>query len=144
MNTEYDKEILSFIEDKGLSRSIITHDQADVIIDEIEARFVMGHNGIDWGKNEIIFTQKFDADYGKYLNEAGFFLGKIEKSYPYLLDERVIVIGDNLTHLSYEMKFKDFLSVFDAFLSIPQHTYIWFIKPKKCINFSFENEGFFG
>jgi hypothetical protein len=144
MKTEYDKELLFALGQKILSGSVKIHEQTDRIIEEIEAKFAMGLNGIDWEKHEIIFSEHSGSNQDDYLNEAGKFLKKIKDTYPYLLDERIIVLGDGLINLSYEMKFSDFLSLYDKFLSIPQHTYIWFIEPKKCINFTFENEMYFG
>lgn len=144
METAYDKEIKLYIEKWGFSKFVNINEQTEDVVIQIEENFIMGFSGIDWEQNEIIYSQKLDSDPEKYLNEAKIFLDKICISFPNLLDERVIVVGDNLTSLSYDMKFEYFLYLFDQFLSIPQHFYCWFPVSKKCINFSFENEVYFG
>lgn len=144
METEYDKGLLLYIENNGFSNIIKINEQVDDVIEDIEENFVMGFGGIDWGQSEIICSQKLDSNFVKYLEKTKVFLEGIGKSFPNLLDEKVCVIGDNLTNYSYEMAFKDFMHVSEQFLSIPQHTYIWFADSKKCINFSFENEVYFG
>ena len=135
---------MSFIENNNFSNYIKFNENVDDVINKIEQNFIMGYSAIDWGKNKILYTQKLSLENEKYLQDAKKFLEKVIISFPNLLKEKVILIGDALTNLSYEMTFEFFLLVFEQFLLIPQHLYIWFVESKKCINFSFENEVFFG
>jgi len=144
IGTIYDQEIISFISDNNFLNKVIIEKDVDNVIEQIEDNFIMGYNGIDWEQNLIIFSKRMSPLPEEYIKESRFFLEKINKSYPNLLEEIIYIIGDNLTDLSYKMSFHCFLLFFDKFLLIPQHTYIWFIKSKKCINFTFENEVFFG
>lgn len=144
MGTMYDKELISYIDYKGFCNDIIIYESTDGVINELEEYFVMGYGGIDWNQTKIIFMESLDSNVEQYLVQAKNFLKKIIISFSHLQNETVFVIGDNLTELSYKMKFQKFIELFDQFLKIPQHTYIWFTESKKCINFSFENEVFFG
>lgn len=142
--TEYDIEILSFIEQNSLINIIKVSEHTDSVINEIESNFTMGFSGIDWNERNIVYSQILNTNPIEYLIEAKKFLFSITKLYPHLLNEKISIIGDNLTNLLYEMTFIDFIDMSDLFLSIPQHTYIWFAASKKCINFTFENEAYFG
>lgn len=144
MKTIYDNELISYIKYNHLSHVIKVDEQTDEVVKNIEENFVMGFSGIDWEQNEVIYSQKLDSDLEKYLDEAKIFLEKVRLLFPDFIGEKVFIIGDNLTNLSYEMTFEYFLNTFDQFLSIPQDIYIWFADSKKCINFSFENEVYFG
>lgn len=143
MRTEYDKNLLETIGEEFPQLKVTIHEQRDLLIDQIEAKFVMGFNGIDWSKNNILFSAK-SLDQNKHLLQSEKFLKEFYKIYPHLFESKVVVFGDGLTNLGYEMNFKDFISLHEKFLSIPQHTYLWFLEEKLCANFTFENEIFFG
>jgi hypothetical protein len=144
MKTEYDINLLNSISHELSLSDIVIHEQTDSIVEDIEKKFVMGFNGIDWTKSNVIFSERINLGADEYLLEIGKFLKMIYESYPNLLEAKVIVFGDSLTNLGYEINFKDFVNLYENFISIPQHTYVWFIEQKQCINFTFENEIFFG
>lgn len=143
MKTEYDKELLNSLKDKIASEEIIVHNNVNKIVEEIESFYPMGFSGIDWLKSEYIFCQTISLNENKSTEILEFFY-KIIDRYPELIDEKIIVIGDSLTELAYEVKFSNFLILFNHFFSIPQHTYVWFRKSRKCINLTFENTIYFG
>jgi hypothetical protein len=144
METQYDQELRSYIDRESLATHIEISHTTDEIVKAIETNYTMGFSGVDWTKNKVIYTERLDSNLEIYLQQAKILLEKIASLVPALLDERVIVIGDNLTYCAYHMPFEEFLKMSDAFLSIPQHIYIWFPISKKCMNFTFENEFFFG
>ena len=72
------------------------------------------------------------------------FLKNIIHNSPNLIDEEIIIIGDGALNLGYKTNFKTFLKSYNTFFELPQDTYIWFSKSKKIINYTFEDELFFG
>lgn len=144
MNTEYDIGLLNTFKEEITSGIVKIHDDSSSIIEEIEANLPFKYGRIDWNAWQFIYHLDLGDDNSQLPEKARAFLKKIENDFPALINEKIIVIGDNLTDLGYEMEFGDFLELQEAFISIPQHTYIWFPEAKKCINITFENELFFG
>jgi hypothetical protein len=144
METIYDKDLMLYFDKKGLIKEVLFNGKKDEIIYKIEEHFVMGYSGIDWENNNVLFSQKLYPENENYIDEIKGIIEKIINSFPNLLKEKVFVIGDSLTNLSYEMDFNLFINEMEQFLLIPQHLYIWFDESKKCINFTFENEVYFG
>jgi hypothetical protein len=143
--TIYDIELLLSLKEKAPNIDILIHEMTDNFFEEIEKYYPIGFNGIDWKKHKPILFELIDDTNNEGVNIKIFsFFLRLTNEHPYLQDENVVVFGDNLTSIACQMKFKDFIELFDDFCSIPQHTYIWFMASKKCIHFTFENELFFG
>ncbi|WP_223560404.1 hypothetical protein [Chryseobacterium lathyri] len=143
MKTIHDNELLAKLKTEIKENTIIIHENIKDLISEIEANYPMGFSGIDWDKKKPLFFIDFNSEANLLEKVDDEFL-KILNAFPELLNEKLIVIGDNLTELGYEASFKDFIGLNKLFLSIPQHVYLWFPKIKKCINITFENELIFG
>jgi len=143
MKTEYDNELLIKLELEIKENKINVHENVESFINEIEANYPMGFSGIDWlEKKPLLFVGY--SDESDLLENIADGFSKMLNICPELLEERILVIGDGLTNLGYEMRFNDFIKLNKIFLTIPQHTYIWFIDSKRCINITFENEMIFG
>lgn len=143
MKTKYDNEILVEFENEILEDVIKVHENIDDFINQLEQNYPMGFNGIDWDKRKPLFLINFRSE-AILLEKIDDEFLKISQAFPEMLNEKIVVIGDNLTELGYEINFKDFIRLKKIFLSIPQHLYLWFPKIKKCINITFENELIFG
>lgn len=140
MKTEYDIELLEVLERKiEFEFECNTNEYFKILSKQYSNKF----NRIDWYKNGFIFHKVVDDEQKKQKCINGFLKG-IVVSFPQLLIEQVIFIGDSLTNIAYKMIFSDFINVNEYFLSIPQHSYVYFSKSKKCINYTFEDELFFG
>lgn len=145
MNSEYDDRLLSELELEINSNIIKIHGSSSGFFDEIAAHYPTGFSGINWGQTTPILFEKIESsDQIQRQAVINHFLEDIIVNLPELQNEVVVVAGDNLINLAFEMKYKDFISVNMHFFSIPQHTYIWFTQSKKCLNLTFEDEIFFG
>ena len=141
MQSFYDKELYSYFEREQLLSQIKISDTADEIISQLEQKFNFGYSGIKWNEQNILLSQKISA---KEETNIMYFLSGVIKLFPSLHQEVAFLVGDNLTELVYEMNFSVFLNCYEVFLLIPQHTYIWFPESQRCINFTFEDEVYFG
>lgn len=142
--TAYDIELSLFLKKEVPDENFLIYESSDNFFDEIEKYYPTGFNGIDWQLHKPIFFEYVDTNSEDALIKISSFLLQIKKEFPVLYEENVVIFGDNLTSVACQMKFKVFSEFFDAFLSIPQHTYVWFVESHKCINYTFENELFFG
>ena len=143
METDYDKELLMKLKTEIAENKINIHNNIDDFINEIEINYPMGFSGIDWTEKKPVFFVNF-YDQNELLEKITYQFSKILNIFPELLNEKIIIFGDGLTNLGYEMIFDDFIKLNRNFLTIPQHTYIWFTDSKKCMNITFEDELFFG
>jgi hypothetical protein len=142
MGTNYDKELLIELKSE-INDNITVHPNIDNFLKDIKINYPMGFSGIDWNKKKPLFFVDFDSE-ELLLEKIDDEFSNILNTFPELLNEKLIFIGDNLTELGYEVSFKDFIRLKKIFLSIPQHIYLWFPKIKKCINITFENELIYG
>lgn len=142
METNFDKELLKQLKNE-LDKSITIHININDFLKDIKINYPMGFSGIDWDTKKPLFYVDFNSE-DRLLKEIDENLRKILNIFPELLDEKLIMIGDNLTELGYEITFRNFIRLKNIFLSVPQHIYLWFPKIKKCINITFENELIFG
>ncbi|MNS92596.1 hypothetical protein D3C72_1267390 [compost metagenome] len=143
MKTGYDKELINSLCNSKNNNHIYVIDDPENIIAGIEQQYSFGYSGIDWGtvKYDYFFDLKksnlsVDQDMEKCLQE-------VVNMVPEIINAEAIFFGDAL-NLAYSMQFSDFIELHQLFLSIPQHSYLWFPKLKKCINFTLESEFFFG
>lgn len=143
MKTIHDNELLEKLKTEIEENTIIIHENIEDLISEIEANYTMGFSGIDWDKKKPLFFIGFNSE-AKLLEKIDNEFVEILNAFPELLNEKLVIIGDNLTELGYEVSLKDFIRLKNFFLSIPQHMYLWFPNIKKCINITFENELIFG
>lgn len=143
MKTKYDNELLVKLEHEIGENKIKVHENINIFMDEIEANYPMGFSGIDWDKKKPLFYIDFNSE-SMLLQKIDDEFIKILNIFPELSNEKLVIIGDNLTELGYEISFNDFIRLKNFFLSIPQHMYLWFPNIKKCINITFENELIFG
>ncbi|HEY1038599.1 MAG TPA: hypothetical protein VGF30_04300 [Bacteroidia bacterium] len=144
MKTVYDSELLNLLKNKIDDGIIKVNENVNIYFEEIEKSHSIGFNGIDWLKNSYIYFLDLRESEPEHLKKTNHFLANIADNFPQLMSETIVVIGDSLTSLGFEMKFADFIELHELFFNIPQHTYIWFPVSKKCINLTFENELYFG
>lgn len=143
MNTYYDQVLIDTFQNEIISKNIIIHENTE-IVEVIEVKYIMGSSSIDWSKNNLIYFREFDCNQETFLKEIIKDLNLIHKKYLNSKNEKILLIGDNLINLSYEMNFDFFLNNYQEFLTIPQHTYIWFYNLEKCLNISMTNKLYFG
>lgn len=143
MKTEYDIELLKDLKDYISNGLIKIHDYTAQFVDDMEKNFRMGFNRIEWSDDNYLYYENLieNKDKNKVISN---FLRKIAQNHPEILNETVVVIGDGVTNLGYEMKYSDFMKTNHYFFDLPQHTYVFFIASKRCINLTFEDELFFG
>ncbi len=143
--TEYDIELLNEL-NKEIEKGVVKIlENTDSFFDDIERWYPIGFSGVDWSKKEYIFFFDLNEDSKVLVSQkVGEYLQQIIEKFPELLDENLIVLGDGLTNLGFEMKLIDFMKINKLFFVIPQHTYIWFTETKKLINLTFEGELYFG
>ncbi|WP_294281696.1 hypothetical protein [uncultured Chryseobacterium sp.] len=108
-------------------------------VKDINANYPMGFSGIDWDKKKPLVFINFNSP-NVLSDKINSEFSNIFTSFPELLNEKAIYIGDDLTELGYEIWIKDFIQFKEFFLSIPQHIYLWFPTIQKCINITFEDE----
>lgn len=141
--TEYDKELLKIFEHDIFNNNIIIDQNTEVYIAEIEDKFDFVYSGIDWNEKNTKFFEKLDENSNKS-EIVNLFFNKITASFPILKNEQIIVLGDYVTNIGYIMNFDFFVKNNKYFFELPQDTYVWFLESKKIINYTFEDELFFG
>lgn len=145
MSSIYDLELITQFKSEIDKEVIIVHETISDFIFEIEHNYPVGFSGIDWSTHGFIYFFDLDGKQEKLKHKSiNIILKKISEGFPNLLVQNVVVFGDGLTNFAYEMKFSDFITRNYSFFELPQHTYVWFKVAKKCINFTFESELFFG
>jgi hypothetical protein len=146
--TDFDKELIDNMYDDINNKSVIVIQKTDVYFDFISDNFPISANRIDWDKvdNSIdLHIEELDInDTVKLFNSLSIFFEEVAKRYNINSDEKIIIIGDNLTEYGYEMKFSLLKQRILYFLQIPQHTYCIFPISKYCLNITFENSFHFG
>lgn len=144
MKTQYDKELITKLENEITEKIIHIYENTDDFIKEIEDNYPMSSSRIDWVTKKPLYFVDLSENEKIFLENSTKILLEISLIYPELINEKTIVIGDSLTELGYEVNFEHFIKLNNLFLSIPQHIYLWFPRIKKCINVTFENEIIFG
>jgi len=143
--TAYDKELLEIFRDSIAVNKIKVEQNVNSFITEMEENFDFGYNGINWNSNNVIIYENVYNEREEKKNEnIYYFFENLKNNYHNLTDAKIIVIGDNLTNLGYVMRFDFFCNNSIPFLELPQDTYIYFLELKKIINYTFEDEIFFG
>lgn len=145
MKTIYDTELLANLCNEINEGIIKIHENTSNFFEEIENYFPTGFSGIDWATKKCIFyyhIKNNEEEIRRSIFES--FFEKISYNYPELLKENIVLLGDGLTNLGYEMKFYSFIMIYYHFFDLPQHSYVWFQNNKKCINFTFEGDLYFG
>lgn len=144
MRTTYDIELLDLLKVKIQEGRIKVHENVDLYFGELEDNYPIGFSGIDWTKKEVIYYKNLSENKLDLSEKVKQSINDILKIFPDLLSENIVVFADGLITLGFEMSFYDFYFSSTYFSDLPQHTYIWFTKIKKCINLTFENEVYFG
>ncbi|GEM_PF-2060164 len=142
--TEFDLEILSILKNDIENGKIIVQKNTDSYIEEMENYYPFGYNSIDWMKKDNVFYVDLKNLTNNKNETIDVFFKNIIHNSPNLIDEEIIIIGDGALNLGYKTNFKTFLKSYNTFFELPQDTYIWFSKSKKIINYTFEDELFFG
>ncbi len=108
----------------------------------IEKYFPISNNGIEWS---LVQNRLFEAvKLNNRNHEVSKFINEVLLNYPDLKKETVTVIGDDLTEFGYELSFKHFINCFEKFLEVPQHIYVIFNDSNACMNYTFEDDIYFG
>jgi hypothetical protein len=141
MNSHYDLELKAVLKDL-IDSGDIEIKEPDHYFKIIEDCYPTLNNRIDW-ENVDGFIAKYIDEMHKDKEIAQFF-DMILKEDLSLNSEQVSVLGDDLINFAYKMKFTKFKELAHIFFSIPQHTYVIFEDSRKCINFTFESDIYFG
>jgi len=142
MSSFYDEEIQKRISTHIVNGDVLVHKDNRDFFEEIEINYPTSFNKIDWDQKGYILYKKITEK--NKIEEFYNLLTFISHEYPEISSDRMIIFGDDLIDYAYEMEYTKFISLFDIFIEIPQHTYILFKENKKCINLTFEDEFFFG
>ena len=141
MASDYDIEIIEILENrlKDKSVSIVS---PNISFEMIEKNYPISYNRINWSL--IPTADHTTINESNLKEEVADFINKIINKYPGLENEKVVIIGDDLFENGYELPFLLFKELFSTFFEIPQHTYVIFQKSKKCLNYTFEGDIYFG
>ena len=144
-NNSYDKEIKNFISNEIKNGIISLEPDSNKYFDEIETYYPIGFSGIDWNEKGNLFYYDLNqlSDFEK-TNAINKILSEFILKNKEYKQQPVAIIGDGAIENVYLMLFEEFLNVQNYFFELPQHTYVYFIEIKKCLNYTFENELIFG
>ncbi|PKF74193.1 hypothetical protein [Chryseobacterium sp. PMSZPI] len=142
--TEFDIEITNILKKEFENNTIAIEEDTDRYIDEMENHYPFGYSGVDWTKKDNILSLDVKSTEGNRREQINIFFKEILKDYPNLIDEEVIIVGDGALNYGYMIRFENFIELFHLFFELPQDTYVWFLDSKKLINYTFEDELFFG
>jgi len=135
---KFEQEII-----ESLRGKIKVTEKSDGYFNFLEENYPIGLNRINWSKvaNHRLLILSGDKDrlvkILKFLNEI------VEDCNIDKYDE-IVVWGDQTIDNAYTLNIEDFLTSFQLFFDLPQHTYGWFKKIDKIINYTFEDELYFG
>lgn len=141
----YDKELYERISNEIRNESISIESGTDVVVDLIERHFPMGFSGIDWEAKGSLVYQDFghlsDAEKNTQIQTT---LDNLTNSNSSIKDEPIVVIGDGAIDKVYRMRFGTFVSIWRHFFNLPQHTYVYFLRTHRCMNYTFRDELYYG
>jgi hypothetical protein len=147
LKTIYDKEIEEKLADLIILGRIKVL-KNEKFFELLEENYPIGLNRINWENVEGGISDLID--YKLINNENALqkkikeFFKKVILAYPKIVNEKVVVFGDEALNQAYQMNFDLFQKVAMNFFSLPQHTYVLTKISIKCINFTFEGEFYFG
>ncbi len=139
----FDAELLVDIGFEIERKEVIIVDEIEQYADLILNNYPQGLNRIDWNENNLVLIKEeaYSEEFWKKVIKKK--LSEICKVYN-LGNSEFVVLGDNLINKAYKMTFNVFLEIFWSFFSIPQHTYVISDDGSFCINYTFEDELYFG
>lgn len=141
MKSQYDLEIIESLENRIRDKSV-TVVSPDAYFEMIEKNYPISLNRIDWSL--VPTADHANINESNLEEEVADFIDRIIDNEPSIESEEVVIVGDDLTEDGYELPFFLFKELFSVFLKIPQHTYVVFRKSKKCLNYTFEGNIYFG
>jgi len=139
MATVYDQELLE---------ALSNFSDIEVIGDPgpyfklIEERFPIAMNRVDWSakaNHRFLDLQGLEAN--QKLTSLRSFVEELEAKSE---DQYVVVIGDGAQENAYRFELSILKHVIGYFTSMPQHVFVLFEKSGACLNYTFEDELFFG
>ncbi len=140
----YDLELITLLAKAIRDRQVILHNISNFYFDVLEQFYPIGFNRISWNRIDHVYENLAGLETEKKRVLINSFFENILKNYPQLLNARVFVFGDGEMGLTYEMNFTLFKDLAIEFFEFPQHTYAYFKELNKCINYTFEDELYFG
>jgi hypothetical protein len=145
--TTYDKEIEAEFEEY-IQQGVIEICNPNAYFIVIEDNFPMGLNRIAWEKvKEHHFLDLSNISTTKEQQKRKVvhdFFRNVEQMYPIIAQKKFIIIGDNALHQGYKMGWDIVQKSAHFFIDYPQHTYIIEEEGTICINYTFEDELYFG
>ena len=144
MENYYDKELLDYLKDKELKNFIILpSEKMDYIL-----KFMSENYYFKAGR--VYFTgykhERYIKSDTEHLSEDAILLfNELLQEGICNINEKIMYIGDSLTHYVYEFHLNDLLKIMPYLMNnIPQHHYFLFSSGDKLMYISFENEIQFG
>lgn len=111
----------------------------------IERLYPIGQNRIEWGDVKYTISKKVDlSDEINAKVQILSFLQEVKEVLNVSDEILILVFGDEAIENVYEMPFYILESNVIDFFGLPQHTYVIPLNGSWCINYTFEDELFFG
>ena len=105
----------------------------------------MGLSGINWNKSRPLIFLHLGSKSSSQKEEL------IEKCLQQVIEldqenksAKIVVVSDGQLNCAYKMEFGKFTALWKLFFTLPQHTYVYFLDSKRCLNYTFEGELIFG
>lgn len=138
----YDKDFISSINDIEDVQAL----PEDLgYIDQLKKNFPIEVNRIAWPRvMEYCYKKIKISDISVAKTEVLQFLDRIKVWADIDGSQKVIVISDGALEKSYQMSFSSFEAIFDKIFFLPQHTYVVPVNLSWCINYTFEDDLYFG
>ncbi|QQL50730.1 hypothetical protein [Mucilaginibacter ginkgonis] len=135
---DYDKEVVEKLNDL-----ILAYESSEKWFSLLDRKYPIGLNRIDWSKVDDI-QESLSSDTVEGLEKVPEFLAEIALKENLAYDAEVVVFGDGVMDNAYTLTFAEFAKHYRLFFELPQHTYVWFKGIEKLLNYTFEDDLFFG
>lgn len=111
----------------------------------LEKRFPIGLNRIEWTKIDQYRSKEIDFGNREIAKtEVLNFIFNVVKIADVKEGDEVVVLSDDALNNTYKMKFSVLLDCIDEIFFLPQHTYVLPLDANWCLNYTFENDLYFG
>ena len=140
----YDEEFISILESCGIQTGV---ENQEYWFDVLEDMFPIGLNRIAWqkvGVQEMLHIGSTSENKAEAKEKVLNFMNSKFKQNNVCEDEGVIVLSDGALEDTYTVKVSDLKQIFEHIFFLPQHTYVIPKNGQWCLNYTFEDDLFFG
>ena len=140
----YDEEFISTLKKLGLQ--IVVENQ-ESWFEVLENMFPIGLNRIAWQKvseSEMLHIGSISENKAEAKEKVLNFMTSKFRQNNVCEDEQIMVLSDGALENTYSVKASDLKEVFEHIFFLPQHTYVIPKNGQWCLNYTFEDDLFFG